>query len=609
MDKTNNAPGPRALLMAVLTGGLLFLAGSLFACSAAEVIPSPGEILPPIGPHIGLEPGDFSESQSYSSKDKVVTTSYFYWYDVYTGAHVNNPDGSDALTDHPATLTGFSHRSRSWHKSQLRHMKDAGIDVLLPVYWGAPSERVTGKPLKQQSWNYAGIAYLVEARDELVAEGAGPPRIGLFYDTSTLQFNAEGRHIDLTTDFGRRWFYESVRDFFSMVPPRHWAMIDGRPIVFLYSSSFALKHDQSCLNYLSTEFARDFGGRTPYVVAEISWNVRADNVYAWGGALGLKNPGVASIGPGYDHSAVPGRTPLVVPREDGGFFARNWEAFLRRPSNLVTIETWNEYHEGTDIAASSEYGRDYIELNRKYVDLFKQGYVPPIPKGPYTGARCLSVTLQQTNREDGLRQIEWADGVTAVETIGGSPARGVQDTVHGGRYVYFRIDDSFKWAAKMDVSVIVEYYDSEDASFRIEFDGSDLNAPFRGAYTATSKGVVLRGSRVWKTAAFPLSDAVFANSQNGGADFRIQVTGARFWVRSVRMVRPGLEAATDTTGHGLRLTLHGEPEQSYTVESSADLKSWTLFTRVRMQTCTEPLTNVATGAFAHRWYRIRPALR
>ena len=230
-----------------------------------------------------------------------MTTSYFYWYDVYTDAHVRNADGSDALTDHPTTLTGFSYRSRSWHRSQLRQMKDAGIDVLLPVYWGAPSERVVDKPLKQQSWKYAGIACLVEARDELVAQGEHPPRIGLFYDTSTLQFNAEGRHIDLTTDFGRRWFYESVRDFFSMVPPRHWAMIDGRPIVFLYSSSFALKHDQSCLDYLSREFARDFGGRTPYVVAEISWNVRADNVYAWGGALGLKNPGVASIGPGYDH--------------------------------------------------------------------------------------------------------------------------------------------------------------------------------------------------------------------------------------------------------------------------------------------------------------------
>jgi hypothetical protein len=39
---------------------------------------------------------------------------------------------------------------------------------------------------------------------------------------------------------------------------------------------------------------------------------------------------------------------------------------------MVVIETWNEFHEGTDIADSREYGRQYLELTRKYVDQFKQ---------------------------------------------------------------------------------------------------------------------------------------------------------------------------------------------------------------------------------------------
>ena len=151
-----------------------------------------------------------------------------------------------------------------------------------------------------------------DAREALVQACRRPTRIGMFYDTSTLQYNREGRRIDLTTGFGREWFSESVRDFFSLIPPAHWAMIDGKPIVFLYSAGFAAAHDQSCIDYLKAAFARDFGGRVPYVVREISWNVESENVYAWGGALGLKHPGVASLGPGYDHSAVPGRAPLVV---------------------------------------------------------------------------------------------------------------------------------------------------------------------------------------------------------------------------------------------------------------------------------------------------------
>jgi hypothetical protein len=103
---------------------------------------------------------------------------------------------------------------------------------------------------------------MVTARETLLAEGARPPRIGLFYDTSTLRHNQWRVHVDLTTDYGRHWFYATIRDFFSMIPPRHWAMIEGRPIVLLYSASFARAHDQSCIEYVKREFPRQFGGRT-----------------------------------------------------------------------------------------------------------------------------------------------------------------------------------------------------------------------------------------------------------------------------------------------------------------------------------------------------------
>jgi len=94
------------------------------------------EINPPIGPHVNLEPDDFAQAVSFTAQDRVVLTSYFYWYDVYSGAHIRNGDGSDALTDHPPTLTGFSYKSTSWHRQQLLYMMAAGVDVLLPVYWG-----------------------------------------------------------------------------------------------------------------------------------------------------------------------------------------------------------------------------------------------------------------------------------------------------------------------------------------------------------------------------------------------------------------------------------------------------------------------------------------
>jgi hypothetical protein len=271
------------------------------------------------------------------------------------------------LTTHPPTLEDFSYKSTKWHKQQLRDMMAAGIGVVLPVFWGAPSEQ---DPKAHLHWSYAGLPHLVQAREELLEEGLSPPRIGLFYDTSTLQFNEWGYHADLTTEYGRQWFYATIRDFYSMIPPKHWAMIDGRPIVLLYAAAFAKKHDQSVIDYTKAQFADEFG-RIPYIAAEVSWNVKADNKVAWGGALGLKQPGIASLGPGYDHSAVKGRSPLVVDREGGKFYENQWEKFLKEPAKMVVLETWNEFHEGTDIAESREYRRQYIELTRKYTDRFK----------------------------------------------------------------------------------------------------------------------------------------------------------------------------------------------------------------------------------------------
>ena len=86
-------------------------------------------INPPLGPYVDLKPADFAGTSSFTTNDRVVLTPYFYWYDAYSQAHLINGDGSDALTDHPPTLTGFSYLSRAWHKTQLTDMIDAGIDL------------------------------------------------------------------------------------------------------------------------------------------------------------------------------------------------------------------------------------------------------------------------------------------------------------------------------------------------------------------------------------------------------------------------------------------------------------------------------------------------
>lgn len=487
------------------------------------------------GPYIDLKPEEFSNATTFHASDRLVGTYYFYWYDNESKSHIIDGDGTDALTTHPPRLEGLSYKSVAWHRRELSDMIAAGIDIVFPVFWGAPSEQRAGADLH---WSYEGLPPLVAAREELLREGKKPPRIGLFYDTSTLQYNSWGEHQDLTTERGRQWFYATIRDFYSLIPPKHWAMIDGKPAVLLYSAAFAKAHDQSIVDYLRAEFPKQFGGRVPWLAREISWNIKADSVVAWGGALGLKNPGgIASVGPGYDHSAVPGRTPLVAERKGGAFYESQWLKLLRRPPNFVMIETWNEWHEGTDVAESREYGRQYIELTRKYADLFKKGYCPPRPQGLYSRATNVTITLAADNSEAGLRQIDNDDGVTIATTQLGRPARAIKATPNKGRYIYFGVDDSFKADQPADYRLTVEYFDAATGELTVEYDGSDSAAPFNGAYTRAPQTIRLQGALQWRTAEFTLAKARFDNAQNRGADFRAAVTAPDFAIAKLSLRR------------------------------------------------------------------------
>lgn len=516
---------------------------AVLACQLPGRLPAEPPIPPAFGPHVNLAATDFDGVPSFSSSDRIVGTYYFYWYDSATKSHLVDHDGSDALTTHPPTLDDFSYKSVRWHRQQLLDMEAAGIDIVLPVFWGAPSEH---DPQAGLHWSYAGLGPLVEARDQLANEDRKPPRIGLFYDTSTLQHNRWGLHVDLTTDYGREWFYATIRDFFSMIPPRHWAMIDGRPVVLLYSAAFAKAHDQSCIDHVKSRFPQQFGGRVPWIAREVSWQVQADSTVAWGGALGLKNPGVASLGPGYDHSAVPGRDPLVVDRRDGRFYQENWRRFLQRPGRFVMVETWNEFHEGTDVAESREYGRQYIDLTRKYSDMFRAGVVPEHPRGRFTGANSVHVTLGDPNIEDGLRQIDAPDGATAPATAAGRGGRAPQATAHGGRYIYFAADDTFKWAHEMDAILKVDFFDAAAGAFHVEFDGSDPQAPFSGAYTRAPDSVILTGSMAWRTARINLPAARLLHGQNLDADFRLALDSGDLIVGAVRLLRGAGDGSGDS---------------------------------------------------------------
>ena len=486
---------------------------------------------PPPGPFVGREQSPATAATHFRSGTPVIATTYFYWYDVDSKAHILDADGSDALTEHPPTLEGLSYKNVDWHAEQLSDMMAAGIDVALPVYWGVPTDANT--------WSDRGLPKLVAAREKLLRAGKKPPAIGMFYDTSTLQHNGRGYHADLTTPSGRDWFYGTVRNFFSYVPSQHRAHIDGKPLVFLYTRAFAKDVDETLFPAVRKMFREDFGSDI-FLVKMRDWPGPADSEYQWGAALAPQILKTAAVGPGYDHAAVPGRRPLVRRREGGSFYRFAWQQLLSRDLEhrpwLVHLETWNEFHEGTEICETAEFGRQYIELTRHFADLF-HARKPAEPQerlsGPVVGSASpgKSSGIEIIDKSDG-------DGPFVSGPVAGKPAWQTTRNIHSphNRYLYFDVDNRFLFDGDEALEVTVEYFDAGPKSFIVEYDSCDpdlggLRQKFRpGPVTP------IEGSKTWKRVILTIPHARFAGRANG-VDFRLTCTGADLAIGSVSIRR------------------------------------------------------------------------
>ena len=206
----------------------------------------------------------------------------------------------------------------------------------------------------------------------------------MFYDTSTLQHNGGRYHVDLRTAAGRRWFYGTIRNFFSLIPHatpgadrRQTARVPIRLGVCRGRGRAAVSRGARILS------ATDFGIRpVPGEDARLARRggrpvpVGRGPASATAGRGGLRTrlrpfrrARAAALGPGPRRrprsTSAPGKRLLARPGT-----RRQW---------LVHLETWNEFHEGTEICHSREYGRQYIELTRRYADQFHAGQPPPPP--------------------------------------------------------------------------------------------------------------------------------------------------------------------------------------------------------------------------------------
>lgn len=242
--------------------------------------------------------------------EKLALARYYYWYQGDSrkeapAAHVRNQDGGSALTDQPLDGAGpwFSYDRIQWHKDQLTQMRNAGIDVVLPVYQAGADK---------------GLNCMVQALKELKAEGKSYPLVGMYVDTDSA--------------------YDMVKDFFLSVPDEFRAVFQtpiekgGYPAnILVLNGGNGDVYDQ--------RFMQDFGRR----LVCVSEHPASDSKPA----LGIS---MAGIEPGRD-------------RMGGATYRKSWDSAMAESPDWIILG-WNGFYDGNEICPSAQYGESYVGLTK-----------------------------------------------------------------------------------------------------------------------------------------------------------------------------------------------------------------------------------------------------
>ena len=288
------------------------------------------------------------------------------------GAPLWRHDGLPATNHQPREAAGpwYSYESVDWHARQLAEIQRAGIDAILARYRADDPPR----------WARTGLDRLAQALKQRRAKDQGYPLVGMMLDTEPLQ------GVDLKSEEGKRLLYGMVRGFFLHLPREFWAGLGsqrddsaaaGSPVwaapkgvpVLLGEPDALADWDGGFVAYCQEQFAQDFDGARLAWLGSSAWRARGvEDFYAFvrlPEQTGFAQEGVAgatavALSPGY----CPPREldGQVRPRGEGRAYRSDWQRALAARPELVVINSWNDFADGTEVGPSRQYGLAYVDM-------------------------------------------------------------------------------------------------------------------------------------------------------------------------------------------------------------------------------------------------------
>lgn len=306
-----------------------------------------------------------------------VMAFYYPWYGI------SNGPGGNGRTVHWGTIdTAGQNISESTHypaggaydshdpeviRRHCRQAAESGIDTLIVSWWGAGSYEDRAMPLILDACGQAGLKATV------------------YYETVPRPQAPETAAHDIV---------EHVLKQYAAHPA--WLEHDGRPVVFIYGRAVgeiglygwhqvrrqieALLPGGAVLigDEISYGAAAVFDGVHTYITAGALRDKTLEQVNQWcrrtypQWAQTAREQGKIStltVIPGYDDTKI--RTPgLKVERFDGKLYTTQWKNAVDAAPDWILITSFNEWHEGSEIEPSAEYGDAYLKMTKQYAERF-----------------------------------------------------------------------------------------------------------------------------------------------------------------------------------------------------------------------------------------------
>lgn len=152
----------------------------------------------------------------------------------------------------------------------------------------------------------------------------------------------------------------------------NYLKFDGRPVIMIWNAKSHKSYDwidayYSVADREDVAFLTDWWSYTSFSDGYTTYTNDSS-----GYMLNIDPTKIVSetVMPGWDNTKVV-KNGVVIPRGSGGFYTQWWNKVYKNNPDFVMICSWNEWHEGSEIEPSLEYGDTYLNLTRDYASRYR----------------------------------------------------------------------------------------------------------------------------------------------------------------------------------------------------------------------------------------------